>query len=303
MTTQPLRQPLPINMTGRACHRTGLQARHRGWRVCQDYAESCRQKRCSTAKIMTTCEDRCSPCSLEDGAPCLPSRCRWLPPCHSFIHIPKTGGTSMEAAAARLGLEVLWSPRKTHPSVPAGRARGVGTAWHLPPDSFERIFGVPRSPNGKPLLCVVRQPADRLRSESAWRCGMTAHGNKRFTPGGKPCSPTVTPEAKMAEEAQRVLDAESRESLEPFDDNLVHMLPQSWFVWDDRGRVRCSCVVAFPKLALLAGLPQQNAQSHGNVGWMSSAVFPKLYAHDERLFLRANAARELCYRPEPVVRG
>lgn len=207
----------------------------------------------------------------------------------------------MEAAAGRLGLEVLWSPRTKHPSMP--RTLGVGSMWHLPPDSFERIYRVPRSANGKPLLCVVRQPADRLRSEFAWRCGMAQHGDRRFTPGGQHCSPTVSPEAKMAEAAQRVLNADSRESLEPFDDNLLHMLPQSWFVWDSRGKVRCSCVIAFPKLALLAGLPQRNAVGHGDVGWMSSPVFPKLYAHDERLFARANAAPELCYRPQPVTRG
>ena len=103
----------------------------------------------------------------------------------------------------------------------------------------------------------------------------------------------------MARDAARVLAAPRRAALR-LDESTLHLLPQHWFVWDEQGRARCHCVVAFSKLASIAGVAQHNAagQRHADVGWLTSPVFPRLYQRDEALYAAASASKGLCYRPE-----
>lgn len=198
-------------------------------------------------------------------AGCVRAGCLRMPRGYSFLHVPKTGGTSIEERAPWLGLHVLTAPhtrefnQRLHAKVPGG-----GSIWHLPPDMFEAKFGVARSPDRLPLLCVVRNPADRLRSEVAWRCALDRSRNDTS------CSRQArkAAEAAMVREADAVLRAErrGRKSLHHATDRMLHMLPQAWFVWAEGGRAQCDCVVAYNKLDRVAGLFHKNANSHTEVG-------------------------------------
>ena len=166
------------------------------------------------------------------GAACEPPACYQMPAGHSFLHIPKTGGTSFEKSAASLGIEVLISPW-TKWAGTRQPLKGEGAPWHLPPDMFEARHRTPRSPAGKPLLCIVRNPADRLRSEVAWRCALAKKERRFFTfwtynSKSDRCTLQQSPVTFMAREARQVLQADRRSSLHFADDRVLHMLPQSW---------------------------------------------------------------------------
>ena len=244
---------------------------------------------------------------MRPGAACEPPACYQMPAGHSFLHIPKTGGTSFEKSAASLGIEVLISPWSKWAGT-RQPLKGEGAPWHLPPDMFEARHRTPRSPARKPLLCIVRNPADRLRSEVAWRCALAKKERRFFTfwtynSKSDRCTLQQSPVTFMAREARQVLQADRRSSLHFADDRVLHMLPQSWYVWAESGAVTCNCVVSYDKLARLAGLNHQNANSHTEVGWLTSPVFPRLYRLDEELYVNASTEQSLCYRPSPLTQA
>ena len=74
-----------------------------------------------------------------------------------FVHIPKTGGTTIEEEAYRKhgilwGRRALQSSNRTHCS-----------PWHAPPSLNPGYY------SGRRVFCVVRHPLDRLISEYRWR--------------------------------------------------------------------------------------------------------------------------------------
>jgi len=231
---------------------------------------------------------------------------------HSFLHIPKTGGTAIEQARS-LRIEIVTSPW-TSPWRRSERAKHEpGAAWHLPPDMFNARHGIARSPRGKPLLCIVRDPVDRLQSELAWRCGLARKRPEAFhfwaqlPESARACAtPGLTPAPELLREAREAINARGNRTRLLFaDDRVLHMLPQSWFVWSAKGVVTCQCVVAFEKLRRVPGLARVNArnQSLGRMRVPDDEVFARLYAPDAALHRRAKAHAEFCYRPpaEPEV--
>jgi len=98
----------------------------------------------------------------------------------TFIHIPKTGGSSIEVAGAKNGLAwsvCLWQPKIWAANVPCpkqtrllraerGNNYGDASPWHLPPSYFKSIDLTPyESPHPTTIFTVVRNPYDRAVSE------------------------------------------------------------------------------------------------------------------------------------------
>ena len=91
---------------------------------------------------------------------------------YNFIHIPKTGGTTVDAILPRdaslfnLVSKKLWGQNLTRKEL--GK---WGSVWHQPTDvlvpRFERIAPLPRGRNES--FCVVREPAARFASEMQHR--------------------------------------------------------------------------------------------------------------------------------------
>ena len=232
---------------------------------------------------------------------------------HSFLHIPKTGGTAIEVARAKLRIEVLTSPW-TSPWVGAERKRHEpGAAWHLPPDMFAERHRRPRA--SKPLLCVVRDHAERMHSELAWRCELARRRPQAFPrwtrlpPSVRRCAPPrLSPAAEVLREARAVASARGNRTRLLFaEDPVLHVLPQWWFVWSAAGAVTCQCVVAYEKLQRVAALarpghnrsrPHRAPSSSTLWGRPFSALLgARLYARDAALHRNATAARGLCYAP------
>ena len=126
--------------------------------------------------------DEDEPCRKVDGEEL--ARWGWVkPPLHDvlqFIHIPKTGGTTVEKIGARYGArwgaqKAEWT-RDSHPDCPLGC---LGTwqscsPWHLPLATF-RSRGESGGVNSlQETFCVVRDPAQRAISQFSFQLSADA---------------------------------------------------------------------------------------------------------------------------------
>jgi hypothetical protein len=126
--------------------------------------------------------DEDEPCRKVDGEEL--ARWGWVkPPLHDvlqFIHIPKTGGTTVEKIGARYGN--LWTKEKpewakdTHPDCALGCLDTWQSCspWHLPLASF-RARGESGGVNSlQETFCVVRDPAQRAISQFSFQLSADA---------------------------------------------------------------------------------------------------------------------------------
>ena len=181
---------------------------------------------------------------------------------HGFIHIPKTGGTSVETLLNASQAII----HRRHKAI-AG-----ASAWHLPPDVYEQLY---HTEYMRPTFCVVREPRERLESCLRWPYSSTFH----------------TPLDKLA-----AVYAVGRHKMR-WTEEYVHRMPQSWYVWSDRGDVLCDCVVAYEKLDVrVRHNPGQKKRIEN-----ATARFPtRLYEMDALLYHVASASNALCYKPAPL---
>ena len=193
-----------------------------------------------------------------------------------FLHVPKTGGTSLEdvlPAAAQLVTPFTRITRKhnriTHNSSSEFDVKRAAnkklwrnwtrsSPWHLPPDVYERRFGVSYS-DGRPIFCVVRNPIERLLSRLA----------QRECVGNSSLPPDLEAEAAVLQRAQAQLNWLAGEPIDWMEhveaplraiEATMHALPQTWFVFtQEEHAVQCHCVVAFEKLAHALNETRRNA--------------------------------------------
>ena len=197
-----------------------------------------------------------------------------------FIHIPKTGGTSLDNFNAR-----HQNDTQLHVEYCGGRAHSF-PRWHVPVDRYRACYGAASIVG--PTLCVVRNPHDRLVSELAWEKRvphlrsawqkLDARRLYAFWRGLSQGKPRLT-----------------------FDEVRLHLLPQRFFVYPRGNRSlprTCDCVVAFEKLALLTSRrlnrsPKSN-ETELNISFATKRNLWAWYAEDWILWRRARASKQLC---------
>ena len=232
---------------------------------------------------------------------------------YDFIHIPKTGGTSVDAVVAanasvyNLITKKLWARNLTKTAL-----YKWGSPWHQPTDvlvpRFRRIAPLPRG-RGR-AFCVVREPAARYASELHYR----------RSEEGKYLKPTSISNERAREVARRFRRGDKAAALTG--EHELHLQPQSWFVWAADGTVLCDCVLSFERLVAIDGLPNfcPNTALHrretgchdhrGEAPSRGNETLPEalrqLYRADERVWRAvrdADARGELCWRPAPLPGG
>lgn len=218
----------------------------------------------------------------------------------NYIHIPRTGGTSVENVVPPAST-VRWHSRSCCEHGAIASCCNHGSPWHLPLDVLAALLPeVRRSFGSRQTWCVVRNPDDRWRSSHAF----IAHVRRTWPESlAFPASrPPRTPVQLGA------LYARSRFAIE-WDEELAHLQPQSWMVWDAQGQPQCSCAVAFENLgSLLASHKTLNAAGYldhiattGAVACSANCTdapiaHQNLYLLDVNLWKAAKSA-PLCYRP------
>lgn len=220
-----------------------------------------------------------------------------------FVHIPKTGGTTVEAEMALRGTAnntVIHAVRECcayRPGfAPVEHCCRPGPPWHLAPDVFEQAFnltlGAPATPttaSRRKRFCIVREPGARYASFIRW--DLRVHRNV----SGGPMSTRVTgPLEQLAAEFEN-----GRWHVQWSSDHaeiLVHLQPQSWFVWAAEGRVECDCVVAIEKLARVLPKRLNRASDPSSADTLPRAL-QLLYRGDAALWQKARNSTDFCYRP------
>ena len=181
----------------------------------------------------------------------------------TFIHIPKTGGTSLET--------LLTKEQAIFHRFPKPPSRPWLSPWHFPPDLYTDHYKLPFGiPAAKKRFCIVRHPKERYLSCQAW-------SRFRFH---------KTPESLASDYANWAGTKKTEEHL--------HRMPQHMFVFARTGRVQCDCVIAFEKFAARTKIVK-NSRKHVNVSFPKS--FAKLYKRDFELHDSALRAKEFCFRP------
>ena len=240
---------------------------------------------------------------------------------HNFIHVPKTGGSTIEALAPperTILMKLLhccdWWGFAQSRHIPHARSAFSGccvvsrgkriSPWHLPPDVLPRFLPANWTlfEADRPRWCIVRDPADRLASSRAFKMATQVDRelgpNRSGSEGGSNSNEHVR---HLAERHLVFAFARGRRNV-PWTDTLLHLQPQSWFVWDEDGGVQCDCVVAFERLHhFVRGrrcrqCSQRRASGRGTLEAMSPAL-RLLYGLDAQLSLLARQSAELCYRP------
>lgn len=185
-----------------------------------------------------------------------------------FIHIPKTGGTSLEDRFLRKEQTIIsrhWPPR----------GHNWRSPWHMPVHMYENSYHRPyNSVNLTKRFCVVRHPEDRFLSCRAW-------------------SPTWNRSFESLIDTYR-----RKQTRDIHTEETLHRMPQHMFVYAPNGSVNCDCVVSIEKLKREFPVTVNNRTHEG--GYNFSDAFYRLYRQDFLLWSAASQSRDFCFYPAPA---
>ena len=170
----------------------------------------------------------------------------------------------------------------------------------LPPDlslawQIHRLWAKKKRQMATSAACVLRDPVARLEAELVRRC-MRLHRCDRQA------------ELKvLGEQLAAICALPSRDFVLRLPTEHWHVLPQSWYVWNERGEVQCPCVLAREPIRKAAGLLRTDAGSgggdrrhdllrHGRLWMQPSAAFDADARAAARRARRAAARRARCTR-------
>ena len=171
----------------------------------------------------------------------------------------------------------------------------------LPPDlslswQLDRLWH-PRKTRAS-AACVLRDPVARLEAELIRRC-MRLHR----------CDRQAELQV-LGEQLRTVCALPTRDHVFRLSPEHWHVLPQSWYVWNERGEVQCPCLLAREPVRKAAGLlrtgggdPRHDLLRHGRLWMQPSAAFDMLMLERplvERVERElADAPLGQCHRPAP----
>ena len=146
-----------------------------------------------------------------------------------------------------------------------------------------------------PRVCLRPRAARRGRASSP------VHATAPLRPPGRA-------ETHRRTDARRLCAVEPRLRVSALAREL-HVIPQSWYIWDARGAVQCECLLAREPIRKAAGILrsstdlQHDLLRHGHLWMQPSAAFHVLML--ERPLVEqverqlADAPFGACYRPQP----
>mmetsp|Transcript_31748 Transcript_31748/g.90161 ORF Transcript_31748/g.90161 Transcript_31748/m.90161 type:complete len:341 (-) Transcript_31748:61-1083(-) len=174
----------------------------------------------------------------------------------TFLHIPKTGGSSMEAMLLHRGIR---SPKhlisREFGGVSASHSCHVtkgASIKHFTPEQMLRCKVQPNLYEGKTVFCIVRDPVERLISEFRYR-EMVCNGEKETCDfdmshfGRAEWGASLEEQLLAFASAVAFYVSSLRRSLlgslqHPLNEHLLHVQPQAWYVFDERGNQTCQKV-------------------------------------------------------------
>lgn len=151
-----------------------------------------------------------------------------------YVHIPKTGGTSVEKYGKKHGIN--WG---RHMKFPTPKKKINSPYWHLPPT----LFNGKKSPyNGKKLFTIVRNPYDRAISEYKYRIEIWSKKKNNVSKKG-------------LNNFIRNLEREIKKNKYCFDS---HVIPQHEFIDEDTEVINLENIEKdFPLLMKKYNLPEE----------------------------------------------
>lgn len=174
----------------------------------------------------------------------------------------------------------------------------------MPPADFAETFRVRFVPEGREVACLIRSPQERIEGELRRRC----HEERRCNRAAE--LKLMDLQAKLLLRVSRPITPDRKHNnnnnnttvplnLLP---EVLHMLPQTWYVWGRKGRVTCHCLLSHANLERVALLRRASLPvlRHGSVPW--SASLARLYVDDALLHRNVSARLRqappaTCYRP------
>jgi len=202
-----------------------------------------------------------------------PIRANW-----TFLHIPKTGGTSIESAAARLGIltpiavfrTLYCTPDEALCTYPPTMCAGKAAPWHFPPDVLRRCGNIPDVYAVARVYCVIRHPVLRFVSEYNWR-----KANPAFRMHGMDINSFAVQELTRFQQATRAHLGTPRL---PLNDAVLHVIPQSWFLFDEAGKCQCHYQLRLEQLDTDWSTFVRRVWQSKNNGNHMNMVLPKMNA-------------------------
>jgi len=212
---------------------------------------------------------------------------KFLPtgPDWEFLHIPKTGGTSIEHMLRERGHKPV---KDRYPTVRNVRAYGakqsklcnlserrVVDLWHYTPEQISWCRIKPNPYEGKQVYCIIREPLERVISEYHYRMG--SRGMRKDIPTDHHGKRTVVALAhKIASVFGNKTHGGPGLALTP---PLLHLQPQSWYVFDSNGVQTCQRPVLFQSV-------MKAMRTHRNKSVATSQKFGKDVTKEDIIQLR-----------------